>query len=48
MTEMFEIVDINMGTFALLDKLVLELDGKKAWIFHGDVFLMHHFSVVDS
>jgi UDP-2,3-diacylglucosamine pyrophosphatase LpxH len=30
--------DFNMGTFQLLDKLVLEIDGKKAWIFHGDVF----------
>jgi len=27
-----------MGNFALVDKLVLDLDGKKAWIFHGDVF----------
>lgn len=30
--------DMNMGNFALVDKLILELDGKKAWIFHGDVF----------
>jgi UDP-2,3-diacylglucosamine pyrophosphatase LpxH len=30
--------EINMGNFALVDKLVLELDDKKAWIFHGDVF----------
>ncbi len=30
--------DLNMGNFALVDKLVLELDNKKAWIFHGDVF----------
>ena len=30
--------DFNMGTFQLLDKLVLNIDGKKAWIFHGDVF----------
>ncbi len=30
--------DMNMGNFALVDKLVLELDDKKAWIFHGDVF----------
>lgn len=27
-----------MGNFSLVDKLVLELDDKKAWIFHGDVF----------
>jgi UDP-2,3-diacylglucosamine pyrophosphatase LpxH len=30
--------DMNMGNFSLIDKLVLELDDKKAWIFHGDVF----------
>lgn len=27
-----------MGNFRIVDKLVLELDGKKAWFFHGDVF----------
>lgn len=30
--------DAHIGNFSILDKLVLELDGKKAWIFHGDVF----------
>jgi UDP-2,3-diacylglucosamine pyrophosphatase LpxH len=30
--------DFNMGGFQLLNKLVLNLDGKKAWVFHGDVF----------
>ena len=30
--------DFEMGNFSLVDKLVLELDEKKAWIFHGDVF----------
>lgn len=30
--------DMSMGNFALMDKLVLDLDDKKAWIFHGDVF----------
>jgi UDP-2,3-diacylglucosamine pyrophosphatase LpxH len=30
--------DFTMGDFSLVDKLVLELDDKKAWIFHGDVF----------
>ena len=30
--------DLILGKFELVDKLVLELDGKKAWIFHGDVF----------
>src|SRR6478735_8830443 len=30
--------DFNLGSFQLLNKLVLNIDGKKAWIFHGDVF----------
>jgi len=30
--------DLNLGSFKLQNKLVLNLDGKKAWIFHGDVF----------
>ncbi|QXV66651.1 UDP-2,3-diacylglucosamine diphosphatase [Mucilaginibacter sp. 21P] len=30
--------DFNLGTFQLLDKIVLNIDGHKAWIFHGDVF----------
>ncbi|OKS89500.1 UDP-2,3-diacylglucosamine diphosphatase [Mucilaginibacter polytrichastri] len=30
--------DFNLGTFQLMNKVVLNLDGKKAWIFHGDVF----------
>ncbi|MEX1188787.1 MAG: UDP-2,3-diacylglucosamine diphosphatase [Bacteroidia bacterium] len=30
--------DLDLGEFHLADKLVLELDGRKAWIFHGDVF----------
>lgn len=29
-----------MGRLKIVDKLVLELDGKKTWIFHGDVFDM--------
>lgn len=28
----------NIGNLTLSNKLVLEIDGKKAWIFHGDVF----------
>ena len=28
----------QMGTLSIKNKLVLELDGKKAWFFHGDVF----------
>lgn len=30
--------DINLGSFRLLNKLVMDLDGHKAWFFHGDVF----------
>ncbi|MBD3749890.1 MAG: UDP-2,3-diacylglucosamine diphosphatase [Sphingobacteriales bacterium] len=30
--------DFNLGGFQLLNKMVLNLDGKKAWVFHGDVF----------
>jgi UDP-2,3-diacylglucosamine pyrophosphatase LpxH len=30
--------DLHMGGFSLTDKLVLEIDQKMAWIFHGDVF----------
>ena len=28
----------SIGGFTILNKLILELDDKKAWIFHGDVF----------
>ncbi|WP_207422004.1 UDP-2,3-diacylglucosamine diphosphatase [Desertivirga brevis] len=30
--------DISFGSFHLANKLVLNLDNQKAWIFHGDVF----------
>lgn len=30
--------DMHLASFHLQDKLVLELGGKKAWFFHGDVF----------
>ncbi len=30
--------DIQFGNFQLADKLVMEINGKKTWIFHGDVF----------
>ncbi len=30
--------DISIGNFQLTDKVVIELDGKMTWIFHGDVF----------
>ncbi|WP_040249179.1 UDP-2,3-diacylglucosamine diphosphatase [Psychroserpens mesophilus] len=28
----------TIGNISIVDKVVLELDGKKAWFFHGDVF----------
>lgn len=31
-------VDFNLSNFTLTDKLVLEIDNKMTWIFHGDVF----------
>jgi UDP-2,3-diacylglucosamine pyrophosphatase LpxH len=35
---------IRMGNLEIVNKLELDLDGKKAWIFHGDVFdvIMQH------
>jgi len=30
--------DMHLGAFHLQNKLVLEIDGKKAWFFHGDIF----------
>lgn len=30
--------DTTIGNISIVDKTVLELDGKKAWFFHGDVF----------
>lgn len=30
--------DFKLGNFELLNKLVLERNGKKMWFFHGDVF----------
>ena len=34
----------SLGSLEIVNKVVLNLDGKKAWIFHGDVFdvTMHH------
>lgn len=31
-------VGFSLGSFSIENKIVLELDGKKAWMFHGDVF----------
>jgi len=33
-----KISDAVVGNISIIDKLVLEIDDKKAWIFHGDVF----------
>jgi len=30
--------DTTIGNISIVNKAVLELDGKKAWFFHGDVF----------
>lgn len=30
--------DIHVGNFQLTDKVVIEINGKMTWIFHGDVF----------
>ncbi|MFT3902911.1 MAG: UDP-2,3-diacylglucosamine diphosphatase [Niabella sp.] len=30
--------DIEMGNFQLTDKIAIDINGKKTWIFHGDVF----------
>jgi len=35
---MRKFVKFNIGSFKLVNKLLLDLHGEKAWIFHGDVF----------
>jgi UDP-2,3-diacylglucosamine pyrophosphatase LpxH len=30
--------DLQLGNLEIVDKLLLTIDGKKTWIFHGDVF----------
>ena len=30
--------DLQIGNFQLTDKLIIEIDGKLTWIFHGDIF----------
>ncbi len=30
--------DLQLGNFSITDKVVMEIDGKMCWIFHGDVF----------
>ncbi|WEK36406.1 MAG: UDP-2,3-diacylglucosamine diphosphatase [Candidatus Pseudobacter hemicellulosilyticus] len=36
--QMRRYTDFNLSNFTLTDKLVLEIDNKMTWIFHGDVF----------
>jgi len=31
-------VGFNLGNLFIENKIILEVDGKKAWVFHGDVF----------
>lgn len=31
-------VDFKISSFSIRNKVILELDGKKSWFFHGDVF----------
>lgn len=33
-----KISGLQLGPLFLVDKLILELDGEKVWIFHGDIF----------
>jgi UDP-2,3-diacylglucosamine pyrophosphatase LpxH len=35
---MRKFVKFNLGSFQMVNKLLIELDGQKTWIFHGDVF----------
>jgi UDP-2,3-diacylglucosamine pyrophosphatase LpxH len=35
---MRKFVKFNLGSFKLVNKLLIDLHGKKTWIFHGDVF----------
>lgn len=35
---MRKFVKFNIGSFKLVNKLLIEVDGHKTWIFHGDVF----------
>jgi UDP-2,3-diacylglucosamine pyrophosphatase LpxH len=30
--------DMKIGSLEIVDKVILNLDGKRAWIFHGDIF----------
>ena len=30
--------DLHLGNFQLTDKVVIEINGKMTWVFHGDVF----------
>ncbi|MBK9679000.1 MAG: hypothetical protein IPO69_09045 [Saprospiraceae bacterium] len=30
--------NLKLGNIKILEKLIINLDGKKHWMFHGDVF----------
>ncbi len=36
--EVVVISDLQLGNFQLADKVVIEINGRMTWIFHGDVF----------
>lgn len=37
-------VGLSIGNMSVVNKVVLEINGKKSWVFHGDAFdvVMHH------
>jgi UDP-2,3-diacylglucosamine pyrophosphatase LpxH len=37
-------VGLSVGNISVVNKVVLEINGKKSWVFHGDAFdvVMHH------
>ncbi|MGQ1785854.1 MULTISPECIES: UDP-2,3-diacylglucosamine diphosphatase [unclassified Saccharicrinis] len=37
-------VGVDIGNLSIVNKVLLNMDGKKSWIFHGDAFdvVMHH------
>jgi len=39
---------LQMGGFQLADKMVIEIDNKMTWIFHGDVFEIQQRTVQNS
>ncbi len=37
-------VGVNMGNISIVNKVLLDMNGEKSWVFHGDAFdvVMHH------